>query len=332
MHLDDTTLPDYLRRAGLAPRDGAIEVDPAGDGNINYVRRVRLPDGASFVVKHARAALERFPEYAAPVERLVYEHRYGEVVRERAPGVAGTLPEALHFDPDLPLLVMEDLGAAPRLDEALRTGCAPIEALRRLGQFLGTVHGATRDDAASLARRFDNRAMQELHGEHIFTLPYAPNDFPIPERVRLRAGRALARPGVRERIATLRAAYYGARRALVHADVQAGNVLLQGARPRLLDAEIAHAGDPAFDLGTALAHLRFHTALAPNSAPFEKLEAALVEGYLETGGEPSDAERANGFAAVEMLRRTIGAARVPLVAEADAAERVIDFAAAGLAT
>ena len=32
----------------------------------------------------------------------------------------------------------------------------------------------------------------------------------------------------------------------------------------------------------------------------------------------------------EMLRRTIGAARLPLVAQAEAAERVIEFAAAGL--
>ena len=330
MHLDETTLPGYLRRTGLAPPEGTIQVEPVGDGNINWVRRVRLPDGSSFVVKHARQSLERFPEYSAPVERLVYEHRYGQIVRERTPAVAETLPELLHFDERLPLLAMEDLGDAPRLEAVLRAGGAPIRALRRLGHFLGAVHAATCDAGTALAGHFENRAMQELHGEHIFTLPYAPNDFPIPEQVRRRADEALARPGVRARIAALRTAYYGARRALVHADVQAGNVLIQGDRPRLLDAEIAHPGDPAFDLGTALAHLRFHTALAPDPAPFERLEAALVEGYLEGGGQRGDAERAGGFAAVEMLRRTIGAARVPLVAEAEAAERIIDFAVAGL--
>ncbi len=304
-------------------------MEPVGDGNINWVRRVRLPDGSSFVVKHARKALERFPEYSAPVERLVYEHRYGQIVRERTPEVAATLPELLHFDDRLPLLAMEDLGPAPRLEEALCTGRAPSEALRRLGRFLGAVHAAT-TDAEALAGHFENHAMQELHGEHIFTLPFAPNDFPIPEQVRRHAAEALARPGARQRIAALRTAYYGARRALVHGDVQAGNVLLQGDRPRLLDAEIAHVGDPAFDLGTALAHLRFHTALAPEPTPFERLEAALVEGYLEGGGQRGDVERAGGFAAVEMLRRTIGAARVALVAEAEAAERIIDFAVAGL--
>jgi 5-methylthioribose kinase len=330
--LDDRTLPNYLRDAGLIsdPRDARVE--PAGDGNINYVRRVRLADGTSLVVKHARATLERFPEYAAPPERLVFEHRYGELARSRLPELAGILPDVIRFDAELPALLMEDIADAPRLEDALLGGRATDEALAHavgeLGRFLGALHRATRADARELAPSFANGQMQELHGEHIFTLPYQPNDFPVPKTVRAHGERALARPGVRDAIADLRHSYYDAREGLVHGDVQGGNLLLQGKRLRLLDAEIAHVGDPAFDLGCAWAHLRFHALLpAPaHGTGVEKLEAALLGGYLEGGGDPRVEPRARRYAGVEMLRRTLGAARPPFLEDPEVGVRVIDGA------
>ena len=39
--LDDASLPDYLVRAGLLDDARGAAVTPAGDGNINWVRRVR---------------------------------------------------------------------------------------------------------------------------------------------------------------------------------------------------------------------------------------------------------------------------------------------------
>jgi 5-methylthioribose kinase len=325
LRLDDDALGDWLRRAGLASARDEIRVEPAGDGNINYVRRVRIGPARSLVVKHARERLERFPEYAAPSERLLCEHRYGEVVRERAPEVAGVLPAVVHFDAPARILVMEDLGDAPRLEDALLAGRAPDAALAALGRFLGRVHAGTASDAAALATLFENEGMRALHGEHIFSLPFAPNEFPIAPRVREHAGRALERVGVRERIAGLRARYYDSRAALVHGDVQGGNVLLQGDRPRLLDAEIAHVGDPAFDLGSALAHVRFHAALRPGDASAARAGVALLDGYRESGG-PASLSDAAAYAGIEMLRRTLGAARMRFVDTEEKAQRVIDEA------
>jgi 5-methylthioribose kinase len=325
LRLDDDALGDWLRRAGLASARDEIRVEPAGDGNINYVRRVRIGPARSLVVKHARERLERFPEYGAPSERLVFEHRYGEVVRERAPDVAWVLPAVVHFDAPARILVMEDLGDAPKLADALLAGRAPVAALAALGRFLGRVHARTAGDAAALAKSFENDGMRALHGEHIFSLPFAPNEFPIAPRVRAHAAQALERAGVRERIAGLRARYYERRTALVHGDVQGGNVLLQGDRPRLLDAEIAHVGDPAFDVGSALAHVRFHAALRPDDASAARAGAALLDGYRETG-VPALLADATAYAGVEMLRRTLGAARMDFVDTEEKAQRVVDEA------
>jgi 5-methylthioribose kinase len=158
--------------------------------------------------------------------------------------------------------------------------------------------------------------MRELHGEHIFTLPFEPNDFPIPAEVRT-AAEALVRPCHRERIRALRRSYYQSGAALVHADVQPTNILLVVDSPKLLDAEIAHVGDPAFDVGTALAHLHFHLARRPDDAAVKRAVYRLLEAYEAAGGYKEDVQRAYGYAGVEMLRRTIGAARVRAVQKPD---------------
>jgi 5-methylthioribose kinase len=324
LHLDERNLPDYLRRLGLAGGGETIRVEPAGDGNINWVRRVRTRHG-SFVVKQARAALERFPQYHASTERIACEARWLELAR--AHDREGVCPGVLRFDAESHVLVLEDLGDAPRLDQALAAGGDARAAARRVARLLGAVHAATPDPA--LAARFPNDEMRRLHGDHIFRLPLRENDFPLPPPVRARA-EALWRDA--ELVALADEAY---RRylepdgALVHGDVQAANVLLPPRGAVLLDAEIAHVGDPAFDVGQLVAHLWLPAAA--RGAP-ERARAA-VEAAFEAHGataapEPGLRRRALRYAAFELLRRSVGAARVPAVAAPEAALAVVDFALA----
>lgn len=323
IRLDDASLPDHLRRLGLLAAGEPARVEVAGDGNINWVRRVRA-GARSFIVKQARPALERFPEYSAPTERIVCEARYYETVRSL--DAAAVCPKVLHFDEPQRVLVLEDLGSVPRLDASDRDRAAVDAAAARIARFLATVHAATANDA-SLPARFPNDGMRRLHGDHIFELPFRANEFPLPPPVRACA-ETLWREG---RIAAIaREAYdhyLGERGALVHADVQAGNVLLADRGAVLLDAEIAHAGDAAFDLGTLFAHL-WLPAVA-RDAPGEAAVSidAACEAYAAV--RPIGAgwiARAERYAAIEMLRRTLGAARLAAVAEPEASLRVVAFA------
>ncbi len=49
--------------------------------------------------------------------------------------------------------------------------------------------------------------------------------------------------------------YEGARATIVHGDFSPKNILIRRNRPILLDHEVIHFGDPAFDLGFSLTHL-----------------------------------------------------------------------------
>jgi 5-methylthioribose kinase len=311
----------YLRERGLLPPGVTARVEAAGDGNINWVRRVRAADGRSWILKQARPALERFPEYRVSTERIVFEARYYEVAAPWDGG--GVCPRVLHFDEAQRVLVLEDLGVAERLDAALARGADVAPALAALAAFLGRVHAASR--GLALAPRFANDAMRRLHGDHVFQLPYRPNDFPLAPPLRARAEAIWAD---RALVATLDAAYtryLEPRGALVHADVQAGNVLLAPGGPKLLDAEIAHVGDPAFDVGTLTAHVLL-AALARGEgpeAPLEALWGAYADAHGARGRVPfADAAR---YAGIEVLRRTLGAARVAAVEREATAQRAVDL-------
>ena len=312
--LDDQAVPVFLRAAGLTRPDDEVVVEPAGDGNINWVRRARVPArGASWIVKQARPALERFPEYRASTERIVFEARWFAIARNV--DTEGVCPAILHFDEARRVLVLEDLRDAERLDHALLRGRDATFPLAAVARLLGAVHAATRDPV--LATRFANADMQTLHGEHVFRLPFAANDFPLEPALRARAERVWQDRELGAIAARAYARYREPRGALVHGDVQAGNVLLPASGgAKLLDAEIAHVGDPAFDAGILLAHV-----LLPGLARASLGEAAEVAGatwdaYAAAAGAArpplADAVR---YAGIEIVRRTIGAARVAAVAD-----------------
>ena len=162
--------------------------------------------------------------------------------------------------------------------------------------------------------------MQRLHGEHIFVLPLRENEFPMSTEVRAEADRLR---GDRELVATadaLYARYLEPRGALLHGDVQAGNVLLTESGAKLLDAEIAHVGDPAFDLGLWVAHLRLPSVATGEPARADAAVGAAVAAYRErlAGALPVPFPDVARYAGIEMLRRTIGAARVACAEAPDA--------------
>lgn len=311
LRLSNENLPDYLIRLGLFSPGQKIQVAAAGDGNINWVRRAFVPGASSYIVKQARPALEKFPEYQVTTERLIFEARYLD--RARPLDTDGVCPQIVRFDPEERVLVLEDLTSATRLDQALHEGRDVTSAMETVARFLARVHVATAEDP-NLPAAFENHAMRRLHGDHIFVLPYQ-EAFPAPpatarRAVELRADRTL--------IAIARDAYDAYLRAegpLIHADVQPSNILLDASGPKLLDAEIAHAGDPAFDMGTLIAHLAMPAAAQGKADAATPVLRAVWRAYVSECGPdrtPPDADVIR-YAGLELIRRTIGAARVRFV-------------------
>ncbi|HEY0007966.1 MAG TPA: phosphotransferase [Tepidisphaeraceae bacterium] len=91
---------------------------------------------------------------------------------------------------------------------------------------------------------------------------------------------------------------------LLHGDFFPGSWLKTDHRLYVIDPEFCFFGDAEFDVGVAIAHL----ALA-------RVDLATAEAFLTAYECELDLNLAARFAAVEVMRRLIGVAQLPLPAQ-----------------
>lgn len=133
------------------------------------------------------------------------------------------------------------------------------------------------------ARSWHDHALAALHPAMVPLLPR--HDVAAEVAATLRAGAPLRTllPSVAERYDALVgvvSGWFSSRPAvettLVHGDLKADNVLVDGARLRVLDLDRVSLAEPALDLGKLLADVRWWAGESPAAAAFEE---ALRTGY-----------------------------------------------------
>lgn len=315
--LDEPWLEEYLTVRGLLTAgDLPIGISRAGAGNMNLVVRVTTASGRSFILKHARPWVEKYPQLAAPIERTMVEATFYDTVQS-APAVAARMPAVRHVDPDRHVLVLEDVGGEGDLTTIYAGEAMPVPILTGLLDWLQQLARVVVPAAARA--RLANRAMRALNHEHIFRFP-------------LRDGNGLdlnaMTPGLTDAARELAGdrAYVGAVTALgeryledgatlAHGDYFPGSWLKDAGGVRIIDPEFCFPGDAEFDCGVLAAHLAL--ARAPASA-IEMVAAAVSARSL-------DAALVARFAGVEIMRRLIGVAQLPLPYGIDTKRALLQF-------
>ncbi len=261
---DRGELPAYLRDLGLRGPGEPASVEPAGDGNINWVRRVRGSGGErarAFVVKQARPALERFPQYAGAAPSGSCSRRAGSSARAR-------FDARRHLPARAPLRRARTRagarGSRRRASASMRALERACDVAARDGDALGALprRASTPRPPATTrcprASRTTPCVASTASTSSCCRFARTSSRSRLRSRRRAAALRRMAR-SLRAAARRLRAATSSPRGALVHADVQAEQ---RAAAPaggaKLLDAEIAHVGDPRLRPG--------HAARAPRAA------------------------------------------------------------------
>lgn len=273
---------------------------------MNLVLRARIP-GGSLIVKQSRPWVEKYPDIAAPAERIAVEAAFYRAVADR-PELAGRMPALLAFDAENRVALFEDLGESRDLTEIYAERELDRETLDQLWAWLSALHGLELDPEATPILR--NRAMRELNHAHIFEIPLAADneldlDAITPGLAELAAGLA----GDADYCAAVRS--FGERYlvdgpTLLHGDYYPGSWLAHPKGVKIIDPEFGFFGPAEFDCGVFLAHL--HLAGLPASRVEESARA-----YTAPAGYRADAARA--FAGIEIMRRLIGVAQLPLAAD-----------------
>jgi 5-methylthioribose kinase len=309
VQLDDIAPDDltaYLRLRSWIPDSArVVAVEKAGEGNMNLVQRIRLDDGDSLILKQGRSWVEKYPAITAPADRTLVEGAFYGVV-EAWPAVASRMPRCLGLDRSDRVLALEDCGAGADYTSMYR-GVPPDPALvEALAVYLLTLHGIPIHDESR--DRLVNADMRALNHEHIFRLPLAPDNGIDLDAV-CPGLRAAADAFTRDaefvtRVHALGTDYLTADGPdLLHGDFFPGSWLDTPRGLRVIDPEFCFSGPAEFDLGVCLAHFRL--AGWPASPGQQLLK------HYRRAAEVDDRQVA-AWAGVEMMRRLIGVAQLPL--------------------
>jgi aminoglycoside phosphotransferase (APT) family kinase protein len=233
---DFPSLLEYLSRTGRIGRSEQAGFRKLEGGVSNRTVLVERPSGEAWVLKQALEKLRVPVDWFSPPERIEREAAgLRWLARIAEPGSVTAL---LFEDPHEHLLAME---AVPQPHDNWKTvllgGAIDLAHFRSFGRLLGSIHreGYLRRD--ELRPVFEDRSFFEsLRLEPYYSYT---------------AGQA---PRASEFLNALIADTLASRLSLVHGDYSPKNVLIHNGRMVLLDHEVIHFGDPAFDLGFSLTH------------------------------------------------------------------------------
>jgi aminoglycoside phosphotransferase (APT) family kinase protein len=248
---------------------------------------------ASWVMKQALEKLRVAADWRSSPERIHREAAGMRALGEVAP--AGTIPELLFEDHEHHLLAMTAIPQPhDNWKDQLLAGRIVDDHVEQFGRLLGQIHARSRVRAAEFSTAFADRSFFD--------------SLRIEPYYRTSAAACPAAAPFLERLITDSTAV---RIALVHGDYSPKNILVREGRLILLDHEVIHWGDPAFDPGFALAHLlsKAHH-LAASRMRFAAAANAFWRAYAGSGADAAWEPRAVRHALGCLLARVAG--RSPL--------------------
>ena len=266
VELTATTLVPYLVGRDVVPASNDCTVSALGGGISNDVWCVEWDTGC-LVVKQALPFLRVAEVWAYDVGRSAVEHRcLSTINRLLGPGVA---PSVVFTDDDNHAFGMTCAppGGTP-WKELLLTSQLDLRDGYRAGDLLGRIHTASAGDAQVAADFDDVQTMVEgrIDPYHRSVAARHPD---LAELIDAEIERLLA-----------------TRRALVLGDYAPKNLIAYPDRMLVLDVEVAHWGDPVFDVAFCLNHLCLKALHMPRQ---RALFAALARGFYGAYREQAEA-------------------------------------------
>ena len=317
--LTPETAGPYLADHGAIPADATPRCDTLGGGVSNHVIKVTW-DGECLVAKQPRPNLAVEDDWPADVTRVHNEaaaaRAYDRTID--AVGLSGTRVPAVPFERHEEHVI--GLECAPDAGVMWKRELLDGEVDTRIAAAVGRVLGAVHDAAAG---------DDDLRAQFESKVPF--DQLRVDPYHRTTARR---HPEVAPEIMTEARRIMSVDRTLVHGDYSPKNVIVDRRDETpvtwILDFEVAHWGDPAFDTAFMLNHL-FIKSLYNHRTGHEYVEAAETFWRAYDERVPWDIEGETvADLAVLMLARVDGKSPVEYVEEGPVAEALRSTAKAAL--
>ncbi|MCR5137364.1 MAG: S-methyl-5-thioribose kinase [Oscillospiraceae bacterium] len=324
------------------------ECEEIGDGNINYVFRIRsLEDGHSLIVKQADRLL-RSSGRPLDLNRNRIEAAALKLEAELAPGF---VPEVYYYDEAMSATSMEDVSEYRNLRKELAENRVYSHLSENLSRFMVDTLLPTTDlvlDAEEKKKRvrfYTNPELCKITEDLVLTEPYhnykgrnivTPGNTDFVERF------LYADESLHTEVALLRLNFMNNPQALLHGDLHSGSVFANGSGIKVLDPEFAFYGPMGYDIGNVIGNLFFSWANKVFIHPDEPAAQAASDALEQTVAEIFDLTKEKlsrrfdelvtlplyrtegfrsrwiadvaadslGYAGTEIIRRTVGDSKV----------------------
>jgi 5-methylthioribose kinase len=253
LELTPHTAADYLRERGTIGTCEPVEIRELSGGVSNTVLLVHRPESPSgdFVLKQALPRLKVQQEWLCGIERIWREVEVLEICGSLLASGGRQPPDTISretWTTAVPNVLFSDranycyaMTAAPfghqTWKDQILSGQTDPSIAAACGTLLGKLHASSWRNA-DLATRLDDRTFFDS----LRLDPYYR---------RL----AVVHPDLADVLNKLVDDTYATRLSLVHGDFSPKNLLIAPGQIWLIDFEVGHFGDPAFDLGFFLTHL-----------------------------------------------------------------------------
>ncbi|APH05563.1 S-methyl-5-thioribose kinase [Bacillus weihaiensis] len=327
------------KRLQLFDEKSQLTCNEIGDGNLNLVFRVvNSENNESVIIKqalpYAKVVGESWP---LTLDRSRIETN---ALIKQSEFVPNLVPKVYYSDEALAITIMEDLSHLQIARAALIDGKNLPLLSKHIGEFLGKTlfytsdYGLDQHYKKELVKQFINPDLCKITEDLVFTDPFFNHDTNEYEaELQPDVDQIWEDQALKLEVAKLKHLFLTKAEALVHGDLHTGSIFADETETKVIDPEFAYFGPIGFDIGQVFANLLLN-ALSKDTEKqdilFDHIEEtwevfvaefskawkedaietfASVEGYLEYVLSEIF-EESVGFAGCEVIRRTIGLARV----------------------
>lgn len=255
--LDESSVIPYLTQRNLLTGNATVEVLTGG---VSCVVLAVASDEREIVVKQALPELKTKAKWVADQRRAIVEADAMQVYHSITPE---NVPELLDCDEENFTLTMSRLPhSCTNWKIDLLEGRIHPEMGQRLGRVLAAWHNATAGDLAIKAKFMEGELFEQLRVSPFYRAVSEKN------------------PNLQPVINELINEITSEKIALVHGDFSPKNILATADQsPVVLDFEVAHTGNPVFDLAFLSAHL-LCKIIATDVPGNKELLAATAKGFF----------------------------------------------------
>ena len=334
-------------KSGLFNADESLNCYEFGDGNLNMVFRISNQAGVSVILKqalpYARCVGESWP---LTLDRARIE---AEALIAHSKVCPEHTVKVLDYNPDLALILLEDLGTM----EILRGAQNQAKQFDLLGMHVADYLAKTAfyysdfyleaQQKKALVAQFINPELCQITEDLFFSDPYRKHERNnYPTQLQTLVSELWHDSALKAAVAQLKAKFLSCPQSLLHGDMHSGSIFIDNQHTKMIDPEFAFFGPIGFDLGSFIGNLllnycaqngriedenerhsmqthlldTLHTTVVEFIRQFTQLatkhtqDVNFQEPVYIAAFVQSVIQDAVGYCGTELIRRTIGLAHV----------------------